>query len=332
MERLVIDRKLEALREFHRIGIPLDHALDCSVEKGHRPLIEALLNMGVTPSTATLLRAMRRGITIRNMFLDCVTPTVEHLNAAVVSGHFDTATLLLDRGVKPDALTVHCLRGEDKPAEDRKVFVGRLLATLDLKTLTLGETLERLPWWTSIAQFERALDRQGTLKEGRLNMLLTECLRAASPEHVRMVIRRGAVFGLGHFLLVNEADPPASESNPNKLWHPVVRTVLETAAEEGCLVASADTARGLIHHLVRNYALSAYVPEGMFVQHCRLIARASRTEERENLCQLVVEEIRQLRPRVFQDDISRLVKQVEPLFAEAESPADANTFEPGIAR
>jgi len=333
MYRLVIDKNIEALKEFQSMGIPLDHALDYAVQKGHMPLIEELLNLGVEPSNATLLRAVRRGVSIRNMFLERVTPTVDHLNSAIFAENFDTANLLLDRGVEPDFQTVVSIKGGGEQTEERKQFIERMVRDLKGEDLNRDGTLKRMVCWTSIAQFERALDRIDPLPVRALNRLLEDCLRAAAFGHARTLLNRGAVFTAEHLLLCKYSTThPPSQNNPTAEWPAVFTTVLETAIEEGCLFEATDHVYSVVRLLVIDYA---FVPESRLVQYCELLARACKPEIRESVGRLAISEAEKKRIRgygkITMEDLNSLVERIRPMFTEDAPLRPDYTYDSGIA-
>jgi hypothetical protein len=241
MQRFVISKDVAALREFHQLGIPLDYALDYAVQKGNMPLIEELLNnLGVAPSDTTLQRAMKRGLTIRNMFLDRVQPTVRHLNSAVLAEHFDIAHVLLDRNIQPDVQTVVTVKVSPRQSHERKQFVDRLIGCLDLRHLRHMPTLRKLPLITSVAQFERGLDQLVECTEQEREILLIECLRASALGHATAMIHRGAQFRADHMEIAGEGFVQPSDSNPRGLWEVRCAVVLEMAIEHGCLFQAAE--------------------------------------------------------------------------------------------
>lgn len=329
MMRLVINRDIPALREFHRIGIPLDYALDYSVQKGCMPLIEELLNnFGVEPSETTLLRAMQRGLTIRNMFLARVPATVRHVNSAVIAENFDTANILLDRNVQPNFETVAVLKPTAKKSEERRVFIDRVIATLDQKHFP--GSLKYMSKWTSISQFERALDRFGALSQIATDDLLSDCLRAAAPGHARALINRGAKFQPRHLDICGDQSWFGSDNNPLGRQGPVLFAVLETAIEEGCLFQATDDVRHLVRPIVKMYAFSE---NEEFTQLCNLIARSCSSDMRALVGQFFIAEVgrkQRMNPGRYTDiDVNNLIDAMSPVFARDLATNETYDYEPG---
>jgi len=315
MQRFVIDRDVGALREFHRMGIPLDYALDYAVKKGCMPLIEELMNnLGVVPSDSTLVYAVRRGVAIRNMFLKTVTATVNHLNSAVASENFDVANVLLGR-VKPNFQTVLVLKPCAKQTQDRRLFIGRLASELSEGDLRNWGILRRMAGWTSIAQFECAVDRLGQLTQQELDTLLCDCLITAAPGHARAMIHRGAIFGREHLRLAGHGRSYASDSNPRGMFSPVLRAVLETAIDQKTLFEEIDEVRGVVE-IIAQAAFEAPAP---FTEYCEFLARCCKPEIRLRVGGLIVAEAatkqRVDRGRWTMEDLNLLSDQIDSLFS-----------------
>jgi hypothetical protein len=322
MQRLVINKDIPALREFRRMGIPLDYALDYSVQKGSMPLIDELLNnLGVVPSESTLLRAMRRGQMIRNMFLVRVTPTLAHLNAAVIAENFDTANLLLDRQIEPAASTVAAIKASDTQTDDRRVFIDRLVNTLATDQLNYLSVLGRLPLWTSIAQFERALDRTAPLTLSGYTLLLTECLRAAAPGHARVLLNRGTLFEASHLHICGDQTWNASDANPKRSMTPVMTTVLETGIEEGVRFKTADEVYHLARPVVTMYCFTAH---DEFMSLCNLLARVCESEARPDVGRFIITEAgnkqRRQRGAITMEHVNDLIEPIREMFRRDPAP------------
>lgn len=334
MQRLVLNKDIAALREFHRMGIPLDYALDFSVQKGSMPLIEELLNnLGVLPSETTLLRAMQRGLMIRNMFLARVTPTVRHVNSAVFGENYDTANILLDRRIELNQETVGFVKASAKSNEERKLFIDRLIATLDQEHLRNPAVLRKMALWTTVAQFERAMDRVGEISKGDLNRLVTDCLRAAAPGHVRAVLNRGAQFLPEHLDVAGDGTWTASDNNPKGEWGPVLSTVLETSIEEKCLFQGSDDVHHLVRPLVEKYAFTpATHPE--FMRYCELLAKACSSDARAQVGRFIMTEAgrKRLNQRLYTlEDVNNLIDALRPVFTRDVPVDTATDYEPGVA-
>jgi len=332
MDRLVLSKNIDGLREFHAMGIPLDFALDCAVQRGNMQIIEELLNnLCVSPSESTLLRAMKRGITIRNMFLARVTPTVRHLNCAVIAEHFDTANVLLDRGIAPNLETVCVLKPAEERSEERRVFIDRIVNTLDTQILKTEAAMRRMPLWTSIAQFERALDRAGPRPAHESRRLLTECLRDSAPGHARALINRGVEFLPEHLHVVGEGSWHKSDTNPKGLFGPVLSTTLETAIEQRVIFSSAEEMFHLVSPLVRDHCFEADHRD--FLGFCDLFARACPGAMRPALGRYILTEAgnkqRRNRGLATLEDLNTLIDQLRETFNR--EPALEHRYDSGAS-
>lgn len=331
MRRFVIDKNLAALREFHDLGIPLDFALDYAVQTGSMPMIDEMLNnFGVAPSDETLLRAMRRGVTIRNMFLNQVAPTGRHMIAAVLAEHYDTANYLLGRGIPPTLETISAIKGTAKQTEERREFIDRLIAGMSNELINNPITPKKMIYWTSVAQFERALDRIEFIPLHRLNDWLSESLYCAAPGHARVLINRGAQFEPKYLDIVGHGAFLKTDHNPTSDFAPVVRAVIETAIDQNCFYTTVEEADWLARQVVNKFA---FQDRAQFKSLVELLSRGCVEEIRPKVCKQLVTYASQKQRRtenVTMADVNELEDELLPMFMRPRELAmhDAPGFAP----